>query len=179
MNAQSLIGFGNNVKGIYHELLFVHSENTDGDEITAELFEATNHPGADVQIIKGGKVIDEVQLKATDQPYLVERHLDQYPDIPVAATEEAASRMDGVSSSGFSDRELEGQVGSTFRDLSENNPISHAEDVAVTSGLISAAIEARKVLKGEKPVGAASGRALQDTGVAVTSSFLVDLMFSS
>lgn len=176
---QSFVGFSNNVKGIYHELLFVHSENTDGDNVTAELFEATNHPGADVKIIEGGEVINEVQLKATDLPSLVERHIDRHPNIPVVATEEVASQMDGVLSSGASNHELEERVGSTAKELSENNPLGHAEDVAVTSGLISATVEASKVLKGEKSVNAASEQALKDMGVAVTSSFLVDLMVSS
>ena len=33
-NPDALRGFGNNVKGIYHESLFVEEENNDGDEIT-------------------------------------------------------------------------------------------------------------------------------------------------
>jgi hypothetical protein len=179
MNEQSLMGFGNNIKGIYHELLYVHTENNDGDEITAEVFGSTNYPGADVRIKENGEVIEELQLKATDNPNLVQRHIDRYPDIPVAATDEAASQMDGVVSSGFTDTELESRVSSTLEDLANDNPVSNAEDVAGTSGLLSAALQAREVINGKKSLHEASGQTLQDMGIAVTSSFLVDLMFST
>ena len=55
------------------------------------------------------------------------------PVIPVAATDEAASQMDGVVSSGFTDTELESRVSSTLEDLANDNPVSNAEDVAGTS----------------------------------------------
>jgi hypothetical protein len=177
MNGQSLKGFGNNVKGIYHELLYVEAENLDGDDFYAELFEATNHPGADVKILKDGEVIREIQLKSTDQPALVERHFDRYPDIPVAATSEVADEMDNVENSGFSDAGLEANVNATFSDLDENATISQAEVVAVSSGLLSVASQAKDILNGRKSLNDASGTALQDMGVAVTSSLLIDLIF--
>jgi hypothetical protein len=179
MDERALIGFGSNVKGIYHELLFVHAENADDDDISAEVFGKTNHPGADVRLIKDGEVIDEIQLKATDQSSLVERHLDRYPDIPILATSEAAAKVDDVETSGFSNKELDRQVDETLLKLEENDAVNHAEDVAVVSGLLSAATQAKKVLKGERSVERASEQSLQDMGVAVTSTFLVDLMFGS
>ncbi len=45
-----LDGLISNIKGIYHELLFVAAENADGDAYSAALFEETNYPGADVLI---------------------------------------------------------------------------------------------------------------------------------
>ena len=177
MNGKSLKGFGNNVKGIYHELLYVENENTDGDNFYAELFESTNHPGADVKILKDGEVVREIQLKSTDQVALVQHHFDRYPDIPVAATSEVADQMDGVENSGFSDGGLEADINETFSDLDENTMISQAEDVAIASGLISVASQARDILNGKKSVDDASETTLKDMGVAVTSSFLVDLIF--
>ena len=53
---EALNGVLANVKGIYHELIFEHSDY-DGDSITARLFEETNHPGADVEFMMNGEVI--------------------------------------------------------------------------------------------------------------------------
>ncbi len=47
---EQLQGILNNVKGIYHEMKFVAAENADGDNTEAELYEVTNHPGADVRL---------------------------------------------------------------------------------------------------------------------------------
>lgn len=178
-NPNAIRGFGNNVKGIYHELLYVEAENNDWDDITAEVFPSTSHPGADVRLKEDGEVIAEIQLKATDNPHIVERHFERYPDIPVAATEEVASEMPNVENSEFSVAELEKDVGLKLEDIADDNPIGHAEDVVVTSSLMSAALQARDVLKGKKSVDAASTQALQDMGVAVTTSFLADLIFSA
>jgi hypothetical protein len=178
-NHDAIRGFGNNIKGIYHELLYVEAENNDWDDITAEVFPSTSHSGADVRLKADGEVIAEVQLKATDNPHIVERHFERYPDIPVAATEEVAAEMPNVASSGFSDAQLKKDVGSVIQEIADNSPIGHAEDVMGTSVLLSAALQARDVLNGKKPVDAASGQALQDMGVAVTTSFLVDLIFSA
>ena len=46
-------------------------------------------------------------------------------------------------------------------------------------GIASAVVQARDVLRGEKTFNDASGQTLQDMGVAVTSSLIIDLMFSS
>ena len=87
--------------------------------------------------------------------------------------------MPNVASSGFSEAQLEKDVGSVIQEIADDSPIGHAEDVMGTSVLLSAALQARDVLNGKKPVDATSGQALQDMGVAVTTSFLVDLIFSA
>ena len=99
-----------NVKGIYHELIFEHSENFDGDSVTARLFEETNHPGADVEFMLNGEVISQVQLKAVKSKELVLEHFEKYPNIEVIATSEVASDLDGIADSGFSNEELEASV---------------------------------------------------------------------
>ena len=107
---EALNGVLANVKGIYHELIFEHSENYDGDSITARLFEETNHPGADVEFMMNGEVISQVQLKAVKSKELVLEHFEKYPNIEVYATSEVASELDGVVDSGFSNEELEASV---------------------------------------------------------------------
>ena len=121
-------------------------ENTDDDDISASVLKKTNHPEADVRRIKDGEIIEEVQLKSTDQPGPVRKHLEKYPDIPMAATDEVASKMEGIGHSGFSDADLGKQVTSALEELADDDPISHAEDVIATSGLISAAVQGRAVL---------------------------------
>ena len=88
-------------KGKYHELIVAHAENTDGDEISARIFEDLNHPGSDIEFIVDGQVIEAVQLKAVVSESLILEHQSRYPDITILATEEAASRVEGVDSSGF------------------------------------------------------------------------------
>ena len=121
-------------------------ENTDGDDISTCVFKKTNHPEANVRRIKDGEIIEEVQLKSPDQPEPVRKHLERYPDIPVAATDEVASKMEGIGHSGFSDADLGKQVTSALEELADDDPISHAEDVMATSGPISAAVQGRAVL---------------------------------
>lgn len=104
-----------NTKGIYHEMLFMEMHNASGDSNTAEIMEATNFPGADVQFFLDGELVREVQLKAVNAPTLVYEHLQRYPDIEILVTEETASILDGIGSSGLSNAVL-------TRDVSERPP---------------------------------------------------------
>jgi hypothetical protein len=114
LDPEQLRGVMSNVKGIYHELLFERAEDLDGDAIVARLFEATNHPGADVELLDGDTVIDAVQLKAVDCVSSVLQHRERYPDVCVVATEEVAAKLDWVQSSGFNNADLERQVAEAF-----------------------------------------------------------------
>jgi hypothetical protein len=166
------------LKGIYHELLVVADENSDGDEITAQIFEMTNYPGADIRLFENNQFLTDIQLKAVQDPTIIDKHFERYPDISVMATEEVASVRDDVISSSYFNEELSQEVEAKSEDLSGLNPIDQAGELVAPVGLVSAAIQARDVLKGRKSVNDASGQALQDMGVAVTSSLLIDLMFS-
>jgi hypothetical protein len=88
-----LDGFINNIQGIYHELLAMEIENTDGDEWKIELFEDTNHPGSDAILrnTETGEVI-EIQYKATTSPSIVSDHYDKNEDIPVYGPGELAAK---------------------------------------------------------------------------------------
>lgn len=118
MSPAQLVGLTNNVKGIYHELLFQRNENADSDQFLVEIFAATNHPGADVRIIDTltGEV-RAVQLKATDSLKYIEQHFDNYSAIPVFATEEVAAQLDYVSTTGIENEALKESVAGVFRSL--------------------------------------------------------------
>lgn len=178
LDTESLRGLGNNVKGIYHELRFVKRENFDGDNITARIFPETNHPGADVILSRDGKDFAELQLKATDSSGIVEEHFKRYPDIPVAATDEVIGSVSGVQRSGFSDVNLESDVKGAFESVSDQGTIDQMEDAAAVSGILAAAVNASNVLAGKATAKQASRAALQDVGIAVTSTYLIDLLFS-
>lgn len=178
MDDASLRGLANNVKGIYHELQFVRRENLNGDAVTARIFPETNHPGADVVLSRDGRDIADLQLKATDNSSLLAKHFEKYPDISVAATDEVAGSMPGVRSSGFNDAALESDVKDAFSSVSDQAHISQLQDAAAVSGLLAAAMNASDVLSGKASAKEASKNTLRDMGVAVSSTFLVDLLFS-
>ena len=115
-----LIGLQNNVKGIYHEILYKKRENSDGDEYIVELFEETNHPGADAILTNTltGEV-KELQLKATDNLEYINEHLEDYPDIQVLATDEVAKSVGNIESSGISNAEIENDVEVVHKKLKE------------------------------------------------------------
>lgn len=170
-----LQGISNNVKGIYHEIRFVETENTDGDDIEAELYELTNHPGADVRLINTatGEVTD-IQLKAANSVHYVGEHLNRYPDIDVLATEEVSNNLSGVGSSGFSNDELTNDVSGTLNDLTENG--NYIESAAATSGLLSAALNTKAALEGKQSGSAATRKTLEDLGVAGVSAAIIELL---
>jgi len=178
MDATQMRGLANNVKGIYHELLYVEKFNANDIGLTAELFPNTNHPGADIRIKDGDEIVRQVQLKATDNTDLIKIHIERYPKIPVEATEEAAEKMDGVGDSGFKDIDLEQEISQVFDDLKDDGVFGRADDVVVVSSILAGAKEAIAVLRGQKNINDASGQAIQDVGVAASTSILVDLLFN-
>lgn len=178
LDTNALRGLGNNVKGIYHELRFVEHENLDGDSITARIFPETNHPGADVILSCNGGDFSVLQLKATDNVGIIKEHFERYPGIPLAATDEAVGLMPNIQPSGFSDTALENDVSHTFESISDQAPIAQLEHTIIVSGLLAAAVNASNILSGKTTVKQASYTALQDMGIAITSTYLVDLLFS-
>lgn len=178
MDDASLRGLANNVKGIYHELQFVRRENSDADAVTARIFPETNHAGADVVLSRDGQEFAELQLKATHNSSLLTKHFEKYPDISVAATDEVAGSLPGVMGSGFSNATLERDVKDAFSSISDQAQISQITDAAAVSGLFAAAINAGDLLSGKVAAKEASKNTLRDMGVAVSSTLLVDLLFS-
>lgn len=142
-----LQGFKNNVKGIAHELQFARAENSDGDEFRVELFEATNHPGADVQVInvETGE-IREFQLKATSYGAYVEAHFEKYEDTPAMTTSEVAEEY-GFTSTGISNEQLSRDFDSTTEKLASDAEPEILDTIAF-AGIVSLARNVRVLLDG-------------------------------
>lgn len=135
LSPEQLGGLISNVKGIYHELLFVEAHNLNAADTTAHLFESTNHPGADVYFTDGSDIVGAIQLKATESVHYVSQHFETYPDIPVAATSEVALLVPDVTDSGFSDASLTTDVTNTLHGAMDPSILDQAGE------LIGGAIE--------------------------------------
>ena len=175
MTPEQLAGFRNNVKGIYHELRYVGRENADRDDVEAETYELVNHPGADVRLVNGktGEAVD-IQLKATDSIASVREHQERYPSIEVHVTEEAASSVHGVASSGFSNEELGCDVDATLEKLNDDG--NHMLEAGAVSGILSGVVNARAALRGERSGPNAVRRMLEDIGIGAGSAGVLELL---
>ena len=147
LSPEQLRGVASNIKGIYHELLYVHGVNAEGGEVSAEVFGATNHPGADVQFFVDGDVIREVQLKAVASVAPIREHLSRYPEIDVLATTEVADKIDGVASTGLSNERLTDNVEQVFSGLPGDGLLQEVGEAVATSALVSGALAAGRVLR--------------------------------
>jgi hypothetical protein len=106
LDEEQILGLVSNVKGILHEMEFVRIENEDGDSIYASIFDETNHPGTDVQLLdQATGEVWEVQLKATDSASYVTDWIEQHPGGEILVTDELAQKMD-LPTSGQSNEEL-------------------------------------------------------------------------
>lgn len=137
---EQLQGVVNNTKGVYHEMLYVDSVNSAGLENEAALHSDINNPGSDVVFSSDGEIYNEVQIKATDSVSYVNEHFEKYPNIDVVATEEVASKINGVESSGFSNSILEQDVSTGFEQLISNDDTSDAVTETVSSAVTDEAI---------------------------------------
>lgn len=147
LSPEQLRGVASNIKGIYHELLYVHGVNAEGGEVSAEIFGSTNHPGADVQFFVDGEVIREVQLKAVASVAPIREHLSRYPEIDVLATTEVADKIDGVASTGLSNERLTENVEQVFSGLPGDGLLQEVGEAVATSALVSGALTAGRVLR--------------------------------
>jgi len=164
------------VKGIYHELAFENRENLDGDEYFVELFENTNHAGADVRIInvETGEVA-EVQLKATNYASYVREHNEKYENIDVLTTSEVAAESTDWASSGFSNENLTADTASTLNALDRGTDADIAESMGVAA-MVTLAVNAKSMLKGEALSTKAKQKIIQDGVVAASVAGLVQLI---
>ena len=118
VDAESWSGHFNNIKGVLFEQEYIDKLSDEG--IEASLFENTNHPATDIQIIEDGNIIEELQLKATDSVSYINSTLSDNPDITIVATTEIASSFDSdmVIDSEISNEILEEVICDTI------NPVS-------------------------------------------------------
>jgi len=176
LSVEQMAGLKNNVKGIYHELAFENRENLDGDEYFVELFENTNHAGADVRIInvETGEVA-EVQLKATNYASYVREHNEKYENIDVLTTSEVAAESTDWASSGFSNENLTADTASALNVLDRGTDADIAESMGVAA-MVTLAVNAKSMLKGEALSTKAKQKIIQDGVVAASVAGLVQLI---
>lgn len=132
-------GLVSNIKGIAHEMEFVHIENSDGDGVYASLYPDTNNPGYDIQLFDqvSGKHWP-VQLKATDDAPYVQQWIDQHPDGQIFVTDELADRM-GLEGTGMENGELTADVHDFVDALIENGNEESLSDYFPHLSVISSA----------------------------------------
>lgn len=177
---EQLKGIANNIKGIYHELLWVEQYNKDHSDTRAELYEVTNQPGADVRIVdvQSGDVIAEYQLKATDSVYYVEEHQVRYSDVEVIATDEVASRMDGVTASGNLNDDLTSATEANIDALAGNTLADRVLEGAGLGMTIATGQELLEMLQGKKEFPEAVQSALKTTGTTAAATAVTAYLFS-
>ena len=127
-------------------MLFVEMHKASGDAESAEIMKATNFPGADVQFFLDGEVVREVQLKAVSAPTLVYEHLQRYPDIEILVTEETASILDGIGSSGLSNAVLARDVSERMQELQGDDLLEDVNDGILTSAFVTSGFVVWSVL---------------------------------
>ena len=176
LNPEQLRGVVSNVKGIYHELLFAHAENVDGDAVTARIFEETNHPGSDIEFIVDGDVIQAIQLKAVASPNAILEHLARYPDIEIVVTEEVAAVVPSVTTSGFSNAELSRQVENVVSELPGDTLAGEIADGAATSALLAGVASAAQVLRSGKVSRKQFATAFGDVSVGIVTATALDVL---
>lgn len=142
MDEGQIAGVVSNTKGVLHEMEFVRIENQDGDSIHASLFESTNHPGFDVQLVDFETDRQwAVQLKATDTESYVQDWIEEHPDGEILITKELADEM-GLPSSGSSNEVLTAKTESVVDRLvnatDEDSMWDYFPEIAVVSAALVA-----------------------------------------
>jgi hypothetical protein len=179
-DADQLKGIANNVKGIYHEQLWVHQYNGSHTDTYAELFAATNQAGADIQIKDSDthEVVSAFQLKATDSVGYVNQHRKQYPDIDVMATRETAERMVGVDSSDISNAEITEKVNRDLDAMADNTMGDRIVESAELSAAIAIGQGLIEMLRGEKDFPISVTDAAKSIGAASAATAVTAYLFS-
>ncbi len=176
---EQLQGVANNVKGIYHELMWVETYNANNQDTYAKLHEATSHQGSDVMIKSSqtDEVLSEYQLKATNSESYVREHQQRYKDIELKATDEVASKMDGVETSEFSNAELTENVEVVFVNVSDNTFGDRVLESAQYTGLAAAGFEAINVLRGKSDLSNAGKSTLRAASSAAAATGITAFLF--
>lgn len=176
MEPVQISGLSNNIKGIYHELAYQNIENSDGDNYVVELFETTNHAGADIRIINTDtNEVKEVQLKATKYMQHIREHNEKYENIEIFATSEVATGNAELTSTGFSNEDLTEDVSSVFSDLDDFDDPNVIDSMTVAA-MITLAKNAGVLLKGEKVSNHEKENMIKDGAIAASVAGLVHLI---
>ena len=117
----SLMGAANNIKGIAHELIYVKTENEDGDTVFAFMPEDTNNPQFDVLTINSATGEQQwEQLKTTFNEEHIYNWIEKYPgsEGSLKVNVEMAEKL-GLPSTGIVDKELSVSVNNLLDKLIE------------------------------------------------------------
>ena len=117
----SLMGAANNIKGIAHELIYVKTENEDGDTVFAFMPEDTNNPQFDVLTINTATGEQQwEQLKTTFNEEHIYNWIEKYPgsEGSLKVNVEMAEKL-GLPSTGIVDKELSVSVNNLLNKLIE------------------------------------------------------------
>lgn len=179
-DADQLQGIANNIKGIYHEVLWVHQYNDTHIDTYAAMFGATNHAGADIEIRFSGtdEVVDVIQLKATDSVSYVKEHLERYPDIDVLVTNETAERLSGVHASGIGNAEITAQVNCELEAIAANTVGGRVLNSAEMSAAVSTGYELIAMLNGKKDFPQSVTDTVKRVGTASAATAITAYLFS-
>lgn len=177
MGPYQLQGLQNNVKGIYHELRFARDFSTNEDQYVVELFEATNHPEADVRItnIETGES-REVQLKATGFMSHIHDHNERYESVDVFATSELADTSDSISSTGMSNDELTNDVSNVVSGLGDVDESNEVLNSMALAGIVALARHTRVLLKGRNMAENDKRRLLESGTVSAGAAGVISLL---
>lgn len=180
LDTESLRGLASNVKGIYHELKYVHAFNATHDDQVAELFPNTNHPGSDVLIrdVETGEVIREIQLKASDSVTYALRSAPNDPNIERLGTHEIAESSQAIGDSGFFNADLTQDVRHQFDQVADCAPGAQVIEATETASLISAALRGYEILQGDATPAEGVKKFGLDVAIATGTTALVALLFS-
>jgi hypothetical protein len=172
-------GVANNVKGIYHELLWVEEYNSTHTDTYAAMHESTTHQGSDV-VIKSSETNEiqvEYQLKATDTKSYVTEHRDRYSDIEVLPTNEVAGTMEGVEPSGIFNFEITERVGTVSDNIMNNTVADRVFESGEYSGLAAAGFEAIKLMNGKTTLGNAGKQTIRTAANAAAATGITAYLF--
>ena len=118
---ESLTGAASNIKGIAHELIYVKTENEDGDTVFAFMPEDTNHPQFDVLTINTATGEQQwEQLKTTLNEEHIYNWIEKYPgsEGSLKVNVEMAEKL-GLPSTEIVDKELSVSVNNLLDKLIE------------------------------------------------------------
>ncbi|WP_200235739.1 hypothetical protein [Thiohalocapsa halophila] len=180
LSDEQLRGLANNIKGIYHELLFLREYNSSHIDTQAELHESTSHPGSDIIIrdSETSEIVRRLQLKATDNDYYAAHGADRDPLIERVVTNEAANPTANVAPSGYWNSELEDDVTQQCDQLEQVSAIGQVGIGMETGGIVSGFLRAKDWANGRDTPGEAIKKFTADTAIAAGTTAFVAFLFS-
>lgn len=172
-------GVANNVKGIYHEILWVEEYNATHTDTYAELHGSTSHQGSDVVIksTETNEIQAEYQLKATDSKSYVAEHQERYGEIDVLATDEVSAKMEGVETSNFSNAEITERMQTVSDNVSNNTVADRVFESGEYSGLAAAGFEAIKFMNGKTTFANAGTQTIRTAANAAAATGITAFLF--